>query len=157
MKYHQTNKEGFIKHLNINWEQKLAGKTSEEAYSIFLDTYNTACKENVPTVTFKTKEKFYKPIWMRPATLNLIRRKRSAHIKYLNTKALWDKLSYHTIRNQVTSATRQDRIAFERNLTKEIKNNNKLFWRYVNSQRTSRSPEKRWHLLHQTTKKRLNC
>ena len=39
----------------------------------------------------------------------------------------------------MTSATRQDRIAFERNISKEIKNNNQLFWRYVNSQRTSRS------------------
>ena len=139
MKYHQTNIEGFKRCMNIDWERELNDKSAEEAYNCFLNKYNEACKENVPTVTFQTKEKFYKPIWMKPATLNLIRRKKSAHIKYLNTKARWDKLRYNSMRNQVTSATRQDRVAFERNLTREIKNNNKLFWRYVNSQRTSRS------------------
>ena len=123
MKYHQTNTEGFIQHLNINWHDILTDKSAEEAYEIFLEKYNAACQEHVPTVTYKTKDKFYKPIWMKPETVNLIRRKKSAHIKYLNTRARWDKLAYNSIRNQVTSATRQDRIAFERNLSKEIKNN----------------------------------
>ena len=76
---------------------------------------------------------------MKPATLNLIKRKKHAHIKYLNTKAMYDKCAYKSLRNQVTSATRSDRIAFERNISKEIKNNNKLFWRYVNNQRTSKT------------------
>merc|ERR1711972_1147553 len=31
------------------------------------------------------------------------------------------------------------RVAFERNISKEIRNNNKLFWRYVNAQRTTKS------------------
>ena len=76
---------------------------------------------------------------MKHSTMNLIKRKRRSHIKYLNSKATLDKLSYHSIRNQVTSAVRNDRIAFERNISKEIKNNNKVFWRYVNSQRKSKT------------------
>ena len=139
MKYHQTNIEGFVKEMNVNWEEKLDGKNAEDAYNIFLQQYDKACKDHVPTVTTKTQDRFFKPIWMKPATMNLIKRKRSAHIKYLNTKTLRDNLVYKSLRNQVTSATRQDRVAFERNITKEIKNNNKLFWRYVNSQRTSKS------------------
>ena len=79
MKYHQTNTEGFIQHLNINWHDILTDKSAEEAYGIFLEKYNAACQEHVPTVTYKTKDKFYKPIWMKPATVNLIRRKKSAH------------------------------------------------------------------------------
>ena len=115
MKYHLTNTEGFTQDFNINWEELIENKTADEAYKLFIEKYEEACKAHVPTVTIKTKERFYKPIWMKPATLNLIRRKRSAHIKSLNTKSLWDKLAYKSLKNQV-SATRQDRLAFERNI-----------------------------------------
>ena len=138
-KYHQTNLEDFKKHISCNWVQELAEKSADQAYNIFLDKYNEACEQFVPRQTIKSNNGYLKPIWMKKATINLIRRKRSAHIKYLNTKARLDNYAYKSLRNQVTSATRQDRIAFERNISKEIKNNNKLFWRYVNSQRTSNS------------------
>ena len=121
--------------MNCNWEQELAGKSADQAYNIFLEKYNEACEKFVPKQTTTSKSAYRKPIWMRPATLNLIRRKKHAHIKYLNTKARLDNWLYKSLRNQVSAATRQDRIAFERNISREIKNDNKLFWRYVNSQR----------------------
>ena len=138
-KYNQTNLEEFKNKMNCNWEQELAGKSADQAYNIFLDKYNEACEKFVPKQTITSKTAYVKPIWMRPATLNLIRRKKHAHIKYLNTKSRVDNWSYKSLRNQVSAATRQDRIAFERNISKEIKNDNKLFWRYVNSQRNSNS------------------
>ena len=139
LKYQQTNLEGFKNDMCCNWQEELASKTANEAYNIFLQKYNQACDQNVPKQTVKTKTSYVKPIWMKQATLNLIRRKKSAHIRFLNTRSRVDKYAYNSIRNQVTSATRQDRIAFERNISREIKNNNKLFWRYVNSQRMSNS------------------
>ena len=76
---------------------------------------------------------------MKPSTLRLIQRKHRTHTKYLNTKNDDDKSAYNRIRNDVTAQTRNDRLSFERNISKEIKNNNKLFWRYVNANRTSKA------------------
>ena len=138
-KYPQANLDKIAEHMNIKWDDELKDKTSEEAYTLFLTKYREARDLYVPKSTKTTTDKYIKPIWMKPATLNLIKRKKHAHIKFLNTRKLWDKLAYNSLRNQVTSETRRDRIAFERNISREIKNNNKLFWRYVNSQRTSKT------------------
>ena len=138
-KYHQTNLESFSQHMSIDWENELKNIDSEEAYSKFLKKYKEAKELFVPKTKTVPSHKYHKPIWMKPATLNLIKRKKHAHIKFLNTKARKDNDAYRSIRNQVTAATRKDRLEFERNISKEIKNNNKLFWRYVNSQRISKT------------------
>ena len=46
---------------------------------------------------------------MKPATLRLIKRKKSRHIRFLNTRAKEDKDEYNKIRNEVTSKVREDR------------------------------------------------
>ena len=139
LKYNQTDLNNFSNHMKIDWENELQGKNSKEAYDLFLSKYNEAVDLYVPKTTVTTTDKYIKPVWMKQATLNLIKRKKHAHIKYLNTRARYDNYAYKSLRNQVTSATRRDRIAFERNISKEIKNNNKLFWRYVNSQRNTKT------------------
>ena len=57
----------------------------------------------------------------------------------MNTRNIIDKTNYNKARNEVTTALRRDRLCFERNISKQIKNNNKLFWRYVNSQRSTKA------------------
>ena len=138
-KYHQTDLEAFSSHMNIDWEKELENDNSEKAYEKFLKLYNEAKEYYVPKAKITNSQKYTKPIWMKQATLNLIRRKKHAHIKYLNTKARFARENYKSIRNQVTLSTRRDRLEFERNISREIKNNNKLFWRYVNSQRISKT------------------
>ena len=138
-KYNQTNLEGFAKHMSTDWETELNNNSSEHAYNKFLTKYNEARELYVPKTKITQSQKYHKPIWMKPATLNLIRRKKHAHIKFLNTRSRIDKDAYKTMRNQVTATTRRDRREFERNISKEIKNNNKLFWRYINSQRVSKT------------------
>ena len=138
-KYHLADFSKLQEKLDINWDEELQGKSANEGYNIFLDRYKAACDECIPTETTKSSSKYNKPIWMKPATLRLIQRKHRAHTKFLNTKAKKDKADYNNLRNNVTDETRKDRLAFERNISKEIKNNNKLFWRYVNSNRTTKS------------------
>lgn len=138
-KYKLANIQEIEKSMNKNWDELLANKSSEEAYSIFLNAYKEARDRHVPKVTSTSSDKYQKPIWMKPSTLRLIRRKKSAHIKYLNTRRIYDRERYKSLRNQVTNTVKQDRVAFERNISKEIRNNNKLFWRYVNAQRTTKS------------------
>ena len=138
-KYHQTDFDAFKNHMNQDWDSIMMNKSAEECYNTFLDYYNEACRLFIPTERIFRNNRYNKPIWMKPSTLNLIKRKRRCHIKFLNTRSPIDKLAYNTIRNEVTASTRRDRLAFERNISKEIKNNNKLFWRYVNSQRKSKA------------------
>ena len=125
--------------LDIDWASELEDKPADDQYNIFLEKYNAACKECIPTATINKSDKWVKPIWMKPATLRLIQRKHSKHTKFLNTRNEEDKTNYKTARNEVTAKTRGDRLAFERNISKEIKNNNKVFWRYVNANRTTKA------------------
>ena len=125
--------------LDIDWDAELKDKEADEQYDTFLQKYNQACQECIPTVTVNKSDKWVKPVWMSRATLSMIKRKHSKHTKYLNTKKAEDKTSYNKMRNEVTSKIRSDRLAFERNISKEIKNNNKVFWRYVNDKRTTKA------------------
>ena len=138
-KYHQANLDEFRSQMNKDWETLMRNKTAEEAYDLFLQEYNSACNNHIPKEKVHRNNKLNKPIWMKQATLNLIRTKKRNHIRYLNTKTLADKEAYKISRNQVTAATRRDRLCFERNISKRIRTNNKLFWRYVNSQRQSKT------------------
>ena len=101
MKYHQTDFDAFKAHLDLDWETLLHDKTAEESYSLFLDKYKEACQMYIPTERVVKNNKYNKPIWMRPATLNLIKRKRKTHIRYLNTRSQQDKQAYNTVRNEV--------------------------------------------------------
>ena len=138
-KYHQADLDKIEEKLTKDWDNEFENKNIEECYEIFLKDYNEACENNIPKEVLKKSDKIQKPIWMKPATFRLIKRKKSRHIKYLNTRSRTDKEEYNKIRNEVTAATRSDRICFERNISKEVKNNNKIFWRYVNSQRKTKA------------------
>ena len=138
-KYNKANIEEMASMLDIDWAEEFKGKSVEEAYNQFLDRYSKACKQSIPTETINQSDKFIKPVWMRPATLRLIKKKQNAHIKFLNTKKEIDRQRYKQCRNVVTHNIRNDRICFERNISKEIKNNNKAFWRYVNATRKTKA------------------
>ena len=64
---------------------------------------------------------------MNPTGLGKVRK------KHLETKSGADYLKYTRARNQSKKATRQAQKAYETKLAKDIKNNNKPFWKYVNS------------------------
>ena len=138
-KYHQANFDGIKSYMDQDWNALMANKSAEESYDLFLREYKQACELHIPKEKVRRNNNLNKPIWMKQATLNLIRIKKRRHIKFLNTKAQSDKDAYKKARNEVTAATRRDRLCFERNISKQIRNNNKLFWRYVNSQRQSKA------------------
>ena len=138
-KYWQTDENKFTEEMDKNWQKEFENKNPDEAYNIFLQHYTKARDNCIPKETITKSNRFIKPIWMKHATMNLIKRKRRFHIKFLNTRNQADKERYNLTRNEVTAALRRDRLCFERGISKEIKNNNKVFWRYVNSQRASKS------------------
>ena len=125
--------------LNKEWRTELEGKSPEDAYTTFLTHYNQAVEECVPKSFTTVSNKYIKPVWMKSATLKLIKKKHHCHIRLLNTKAEVDKENYKVIRNQVTHKVKEDRTNFESRLAREVKENTKAFWRYVNSAKKTRS------------------
>ena len=134
----KTNMVKFNNIINQDWDQILVNKSAEEAYNIFLVTYNKAVKEAVPISYTTVSTKYTKPPWMKPSTLKLVKKKHNLLIKYLNTRKDADKEAYHTIRNQVAHQTSSDRIRYEERIAAETKENVNAFWRYVNSNRKTK-------------------
>ena len=137
--YQKTDVAKMNDMLNKDWSSELEGKSPEEAYNSFLETYTLAVEECVPKSITMVDNKYIKPIWMKADTLRLIKKKHNSHTRYLNTKQKADKAAYKVIRNKVTHQVEQDRADFERKVANEVKENTKAFWRYVNSSKKTRS------------------
>ena len=125
--------------LSRDWKAETEGKTPEESYDTFLQIYNKAVEECVPKSFIIEDTKYIKPIWMRNDTLKLIKKKHNSHTKYLNTKQDADKEAYKVLRNKVTHQVAEDRRTFEQKVAREMKENSKAFWKYVNSSKRTRS------------------
>ena len=135
----KTNVDKFQNIMNRDWEAELVGKTPEAAYDRFLQIYNEAVKEAVPSTFISTSTKYIKPPWMRPSTLQLIKKKHNLLLRYLNTKKQYDLDAYHKIRNEVTHKTAEDRINYETKIAEETKQNANAFWNCVNNRKTKKS------------------
>ena len=76
-----------------------------------------------------------KPVWMTQETLQMVRRKHSAWIHYLNTKDVHSYKGYIQACNIASHAIRNSRRRFESSLAYECRSNNMAVWNYVNSQK----------------------
>ena len=96
--YQKTDVAKMNDMLNKDWSSELEGKSPEEAYNSFLETYTLAVEECVPKSITMVDNKYIKPIWMKADTLRLIKKKHNSHTRYLNTKQKADKAAYKVIR-----------------------------------------------------------
>ena len=136
--YMKTEINKFNAIINEDWDQILLNKSPEEAYTAFLKVYNRAVEEAVPITYTSVSTKYIKPPWMKPSTLQLVKKKHNLLTRYLNTRRDADKDAYRAIRNQVAHQTTSDRIRYEERIAAETKENVNAFWRYVNSNRKKR-------------------
>ena len=114
----------------VNWKDDI--KEVEEGWNLIKETIHNAMKKHVPiSIIDPTKRK--RPLWMNPTCLGKVRKKHAAWKRYLETKSGADYLKYTRARNQSRKATRQAQKTYETKLAKDIKNNNKPFWKYVKS------------------------
>ena len=93
-KYRSADLEQFKNHMSKDWSTILSNKTTDESYNIFLDHYKGG-EKFVPKEKITKNDNFTKPIWMKYSTMNLIKRKRRIHIKFLNTRNADDKNRSH--------------------------------------------------------------
>ena len=78
-KYHKANFEGIKLYMDKDWNTLMANKTAEESYDLFLREYKQACEIHIPKENIRRNNNLNKPIWMKQATLNLIRIKKRKH------------------------------------------------------------------------------
>lgn len=132
--YSKCNFDKMKEMMDLDWPTLLENQNTEDSYEIFLKKYNEAVQKCVPSV--KLKENITtKPLWMKHQTEKLVKEKHHLWIRYLNTKQAPDFLAYKTIRNKVSCRIKSDRKDFEQKLAKEVKDNIKAFWKYVNRNR----------------------
>ena len=73
--------------LDINWENEFRDCNAQEAMDQLEKKYNDAIEECVPKTTIHDHSVVVKPSWLTNHALRKVKRKHSAWIRYLNTKA----------------------------------------------------------------------
>ncbi|MEW8545737.1 MAG: endonuclease/exonuclease/phosphatase family protein, partial [Candidatus Thiodiazotropha sp.] len=111
-----------------NWEEKFMDKDVCGAWSGFAETINQFIEKHVPVSRVHDKRSC--PYADRDA-IAAIRTKRKKWAKYVHCKNLATYNEYKTARNNVTYEMRRSKYQYEKNLTEKIRNEPKLFWRYV--------------------------
>ena len=113
---------------DTNWNS-LLNCDIKEAYTIFSKVLEIATKEHIP---LKSNTARSKNIFMDREALKLRDTKKKLWRKYCRTKREVD-LIFKKCRNMLRTTTRYLREQFEINLTNNIKNKPKHFWKYVKS------------------------
>ena len=120
---------------DTNWNS-LLNCDIKEAYSIFSNVLEIATKEHIPLKSSTTRAK---NIFMDRGALKLRNTKNKLWRIYCRTKREVDFDIFKNCRNKLRSTTRDLREQFEINLTNNIKNKPKHFWKYVKSRLKTRA------------------
>ena len=120
---------------NINWQEKLHNMDIEEAWNLFKNKLSECMDKFVPQ---KVKKLNNQPPWMNRDFLQLIRKKRRVWKRYNKYSSMEDKTEYENMERQVKNQIRNTKKNYERRLAREIKNNPKLFYNYINSKKSNR-------------------
>ena len=136
--YDKANFDLMRRILNKDWETILEQKSTQEAMDILDKAYNEAVRMGVPKRTVRT-DKRSKPPWMTDEALKLTNKKNSAFIAYLYTKHPVAKRKYYSARNTANHAVKRSRKYFEKKLAEEVRRNTKGVWKFIKSQRASKS------------------
>ena len=139
--------------LNINWKEYLGEGSIEEKWRRFLRKINEIIKECVPIKVInektKTKKRTNKELPINRKLWTKIKRKKRlwARIKVLDSRSHINDREYQEVNkeyrqanNQVRNETRKAIKNKERNIARYIKENPKLFWKYV-GEKCSEGPE----------------
>ena len=141
--YYKADIDKMNQLFDINWEEALHGLAIEDAYTLFVDKYKDVVNKCVPQ--FKNKEDSFrvnklpnKPVWMKASTEKLVKDKQHTWVKFLNTKSPQHYELYRQARNKVSHAVNYDRWHYEKGIAREIRDNLKAFWKYVNKSRKNK-------------------
>ena len=129
--YNKANYTEIRNKLNeIPWDEQLSARTTEESWNYFTAQLNNIIDKFVPETKYKNRKENFP---LDAETVNKIKLKNALSRKFIKTRKPEDRAKYNKVRNQVSKLTKRARKDFERNLTKEAKENPKKIWKYINS------------------------
>ena len=121
---------------NIDWENELRGKNTEESWKILENVVKESIERNIP---MQKVGKTFKKKWMTKETMNVVKEKHKAYKKYRKLKTNESKDDYNRAKQKAIYATKKARTDFETRTADNIKENPKEFYSYVNNKTTVRS------------------
>ena len=135
--YYKGNYENMRDEIrNENWEEILQNKDVQQAWGLFQDKISGLIERNIPKKNFRNN---HKPPWSSREIQSAIKDKRKAWDQYKRSKKLnsqketdikWTE--YTKKRNKVTELVATAKTQYENKIVKEVKNDPKSFWSYVN-------------------------
>ena len=114
---------------NHNWEAEL-NSTFEEDYQLFFETLR---KIEVDYTPLKTTPRKKKNIYITKEVEKIRASKRRLWRKFCTTRATYDHRNYKIQKNKLRALSRKLRSDFERDLSRNVKEKPKMFWKYAKS------------------------
>lgn len=135
------NKADFTKikrELTLDWPTILGNKNVNEMWDTFEEVLRKVQKENIPNKLVNPAKKKWK-VPLDKKIVELVKKKHRTWQRFMETREETKLQEYRKIRNQVRKLTRSGRAKYELDIAKDIKENPKRFWSYVNSKTKTRS------------------
>ena len=95
---------------NIDWENELRGKNTEESWEILENVVKESIERNIP---MQKVGKTFKKKWMTKETMNVVKEKHKAYKKYRKLKTNESKDDYNRAKQKAIYATKKARTDFE--------------------------------------------
>ena len=128
--YNRGNYAEMKKELNIDWQTELTKlNTTEEKWMFFKNKVLSSIESHIP----KSKPAKGTPGIINEAVLRAVRKKHRAWQRFMETKEGEKYREYCRARNKVKSLVRKTKLEFEKNISRNAKENPKQFWKYANS------------------------
>ncbi|KFV13114.1 hypothetical protein N340_13029, partial [Tauraco erythrolophus] len=119
----------------VQWDQALKGRGAQESWLIFKDHLLQAQKLCIPTKR-KSGRNTRRPAWMNKELLDQLEHKKKAYRGWKQGQVAWEE--YRAIVQATRDQVRKAKALIELNLARDIKGNNKNFYRYVIDKKRSR-------------------
>ena len=120
----------------IDWDDTLSSLDIHQAWDVFASHYESILKECIPCHALKMKKK---NIYMTREAFRMKKKKCKLWKQYKLSGTKTDYSLYSKARNELRSLTRSLRKSYEEKIASNIKTNQKVFWKYVNSRLKSKS------------------
>ena len=122
----------------INWEDLLKDTNIDQAETIITKAITKAIQENIPKRKVVPTKVGRRPIWMNRTAIRKVKKKHKAWQRFCRTRTGRDYENYISARNSSKKMLMSALKDYEANIAKQVKENPKMFWQYVNSKRKTR-------------------
>lgn len=133
--YNKADSIQIIRELvEIDWTDVLAGLDVDAGIDLFYDKLNSIVTANAPLLSARSR-RF--PHWFSPSLVKCLNRKNKYHNKFKKFRNPLDYQEYSYLRSECKKLIRECYDTFVANTEMGLKDNIRVFWRFVNSRKVA--------------------